>query len=73
MWKSLKKKKKQEGGTKIHLHAESVWGSREKVKGKYKIFLGGVKVKMFVLTGEGKEPNSVIFSLFYCVFDWQSI
>jgi hypothetical protein len=72
MWKSLKKKR-QGGETKIHLHSESVWGSRKKVKRKYKICLGDVKVKMFLLIGEDKEPNSVIFSLFYCVFDWKSI
>jgi hypothetical protein len=53
-------------------------GIEGKVKGKYKTCLGDVKVKMFLLTGEGKEPNSVIFSLFYCkfclekVFNWKA-
>jgi hypothetical protein len=49
-----------------------VWGSRRKVEGKYKICVGDVKVKIFLLIGEGKEPNSVIFTLFYCAFDWKT-
>jgi len=69
----FKKEKKQEGETKIHLHSESVWGVAEKVEGKYKICLGDVKVKMFLFIGEGEKPNSIIFSLFYCMFDCKII